>query len=89
MYVSMLRLEKNHHCDYCVNIIESGSSDIFNESGISEDGWFSRYACKQCEPYIHEFWGRCENECDNIPSMFKEFMSEYHPDVIERNGGMR
>ena len=70
---------KEHHCEYCGDSIPA-ESKVTCEHGIYDGVPFSRYACKECEPHVGDFWDWMDGESWSVPSDFDEYMCECCPD---------
>ena len=51
------KTRKPHVCAYCGKAIPKGTPHIIKESGLWMGDFWKRYSCRDCQPYISEFWG--------------------------------
>lgn len=72
------KTRKAHVCAYCGKTIPEGTPYIIKESGLWMGDFWKRYSCRDCQPYISEFWGWQGCESESLESDFDEFMRENH-----------
>lgn len=78
---SVKATRRPHTCEYCGSVIPAGSPALY-EHGIYEHKTFGRYSCKDCEPFIGDFWDYMDYEAYDILDDFSTWIDTFrvpHP----------